>query len=98
MIAQLISRAKSSEPRDLQWGSVVGYVAQASSPGTPRPPKVSPLRFATVEKLSLGKHRLRCRRFEQHFAVDFDFYVALVLADCFEVYFYAKAGSVGSLN
>ena len=35
---------------------------------------------------------LRLFRFEQHFAVDFDFYLALVFADGFEVYFYAKAG------
>ena len=39
---------------------------------------------------------LRLRRFEQDFAVDFDFYLALVFAYSVEIYLYAESGLVGS--
>ena len=41
---------------------------------------------------------LRLRGFEEDFAVYLDFYVALVLGEGFEVYLYAEAGGVGSLD
>ena len=42
--------------------------------------------------------RLRLRGFEQSFAVDLDFYVALVLGEGFWVYLDAEAGGVGGLD